>query len=91
MPASERPYEPSARPERYAIRVRGHLDDRWASAFDGLTLLREEGGVTLLAGPVADQAALHALLRRIRDLGLPLLSVTPMPSDAGAPPDTPTP
>ena len=62
-------------PERYAIRLKGHLDDRWASWFDGLTLTREDDGTTLLAGPVVDQAALYGLLRRIRDLGLPLLSV----------------
>lgn len=91
MPASERPHESNVHTERYAIRVRGHLDDRWASAFDGLALVREEGGVTVLEGPVADQAALHALLRRIRDLGLPLLSVTPLPSDGGAPARTGTP
>ena len=88
MPSSHGPHEPGTRPQHYAIRVRGHLDDRWASAFEGLALLREEGGTTLLAGPVADQAALYALLRRIRDLGLPLLSVTPITGEAGAAPGT---
>ena len=63
-------------PERYAIRLKGHLDDRWAAWFDGLTLTRDADGTTLLAGPVVDQAALHGLLRRVRDLGLPLLSVS---------------
>jgi hypothetical protein len=62
-------------PERYEIRLKGHLDDRWADWFDGLTLKREETGETLLTGPVVDQAALHGLLRKVRDLGLPLLSV----------------
>ena len=62
-------------PERYAIRLKGHLDDRWAAWFDGLTLTREDDGTTLLAGPVVDQAALFGLLRRVRDLGLPLVSV----------------
>ena len=60
---------------RYEIRLKGHLDDRWAGWFDGLTITREAGGETLLSGPVVDQAALHGLLRNVRDLGLPLLSV----------------
>jgi hypothetical protein len=62
-------------PERYEIRLKGHLDDRWADWFDGLTIRRMDNGETLLAGPVVDQAALHGLLRKVRDLGLPLLSV----------------
>ncbi len=59
----------------YEIRVMGHLDDRWAAWFGGMTLRREENGDTLLTGPVVDQAALHGLLRKVRDLGLPLISV----------------
>ena len=59
----------------YEIRVKGHLADRWASWFEGLTITLEEDGVTLLTGPVIDQAALHGLLRKTRDLGIPLLSV----------------
>ncbi len=59
----------------YEIRIEGHLNDRWAAWFEGLTLIREEDGDTLLAGPVVDQAALHGLLRRVRDLGMPLISV----------------
>ncbi|NTU82218.1 MAG: hypothetical protein HGA45_23040 [Chloroflexales bacterium] len=62
-------------PGRYTIRLKGQLDDRWADWFDGLTLTRAANGETLLTGPVADQAALHGLLRKVRDLGLPLLSV----------------
>ncbi|HMQ33607.1 MAG TPA: hypothetical protein PKD53_22940 [Chloroflexaceae bacterium] len=62
-------------PVRYEIRLKGHLDDRWAHWFEGLTIRREDRGHTLLVGPVLDQAALHGLLRRVRDLGLPLLSV----------------
>ena len=62
-------------PGLYVIRLRGHLEDRWADWFDGLILTREENGDTLLTGPVVDQAALHSLLRKVRDLGLPLLSV----------------
>jgi len=60
---------------RYEIRVRGHIDPRWAARFEGLRLTRDSDGTTLIAGPVADQAALHGLLRRVRDLGLPLVSV----------------
>jgi hypothetical protein len=63
-------------PERYEIRLEGHLDDRWVNWFEGLTLTREDNGETLLSGPVVDQAALHGLLRKVRDLGMPLLSVT---------------
>jgi hypothetical protein len=62
-------------PGWYEIRLKGHLDDRWADWFEGLTITREDNGETLLTGPVVDQAALHGLLRRVRDLGLPLLSV----------------
>jgi hypothetical protein len=62
-------------PGFYEIRLKGHLHDRWAEWFDGLTITREDNGETLLAGPVVDQAALHGLLRRVRDLGLPLVSV----------------
>ena len=57
------------------IRVKGHLDNRWGDWFDGLTITREDNGDTCLAGPVVDQAALHGLLRKVRDLGLPLVSV----------------
>ncbi len=59
----------------YEIRLKGLLDDRWANRFDSLTITLEENGYTLLTGPVVDQAALHGLLKRIRDLGMPLLSV----------------
>jgi hypothetical protein len=62
-------------PGRYEIRVKGHLDKRWSDRFDGLAIALEGNGVTLLTGPVADQAALHGVLRTIRDLGMPLLSV----------------
>ena len=59
----------------YEIRVKGHLADRWAGWFEGLTITLEEDGDTLLTGPVIDQAALHGLLKKTRDLGIPLLSV----------------
>ena len=57
------------------IRLKGHLDERWAARFDGMTITLEENGNTLLTGQVVDQAALHGLLKRVRDLGMPLLSV----------------
>jgi hypothetical protein len=63
-------------PERYEIRIKGHLDNRWADWFEGLTITALDNGETLLTGPLVDQAALHGLLRKVRDLGMPLLSVT---------------
>jgi hypothetical protein len=59
----------------YEIRLAGHLGERWAAWFDGSTISQESDGVTVLTGLVADQAALHGLLQRVRDLGLPLISV----------------
>ena len=63
-------------PGRYEIRLKGHLDDRWAAWFDGLTITREDNGNTRLTGAVVDQATLHGLLSKVRDLGLPLIAVT---------------
>ena len=60
---------------RCEIRIKGHLDDRWADWFEGLTITREDNGETRLTGPVVDQAALHGLLKKVRDLGMPLVSV----------------
>jgi hypothetical protein len=62
-------------PGRYEIRLKGHLDNRWAAWFEGLSITREDNGETFLTGRVVDQAALHGLLRKVRDLGLPLASV----------------
>jgi hypothetical protein len=62
-------------PMVYQIRLKGHLGPGWADWFGGLAVTLEEGGETLLTGPVVDQAALHGLLRNVRDLGMPLISV----------------
>ena len=62
-------------PTRGEIRIKGHLDDKWADWFEGLSITRADNGETLLRGPLVDQAALHGVLRNVRDLGLPLLSV----------------
>ena len=66
----------------YQIRITGQLDARWADWFEGLTITLD-GGDTLITGPVVDQAALHGLLKRVRDLGMPLVSVSPV--EPGAP------
>lgn len=71
---------------RYEIRLKGHLDGRWAAWFDGLSLSHESEGVTVIRGRVPDQAALHGLLQKVRDTGLPLVSVTHIDADqTGAP------
>jgi len=62
----------------YQIKIKGHLGSQWTDWFDGLTITLEEDGNTLLTGPVVDQAALHGLLKKVRDLGMPLLSVKPV-------------
>jgi len=59
----------------YQIKIKGHLSPKWADWFEGLTITLEEDGNTLLSGPVIDQAALHGILKKVRDLGMPLLSV----------------
>ena len=69
-------------PRRYEIRLKGHLDARWAAWFDGLSLTHERDGTTVIHGPVVDQAALHGLLHKLRDVGLPLVSLTEIAPDA---------
>jgi hypothetical protein len=76
-PSTEDQYEPGF----YEIRIKGHLDDQWADWFGGLTLTLKEDGNTLLTGMVADQAALHGLLRKVRDLGMALISVNRIEPD----------
>ncbi len=63
------------KPMTYQIRIKGHLGPEWAEWFDGLTITPDDNGDTLLTGSVVDQSALHGLLKRVRDLGIPLLSV----------------
>jgi hypothetical protein len=72
-------------PGLYEIRIKGHLDNWWADWFEGLTITALDNGETLLTGLVVDQAALHSLLRKVRDLAMPLLSVTRVrPGEADA-------
>jgi len=70
----------SARSVIYQIRIKGQLDSQWTDWFDGLTLTLGEDGDTLLTGPVVDQAALHGLLRKVRDTGLTLIAINQKPS-----------
>jgi hypothetical protein len=72
-------------PGRYEIRIKGHLDTRWAAWFDGLAIAYGSDGTTAIRGLVADQAALHGLLQKARDLGLPLISVTQLGPDPAPP------
>lgn len=74
---------------QYEIRLAGHLDRRWAEWFDGLTLTQEGDGTTVMRGTVVDQAALHGLLQKVRDLGLPLVSITQVAPEPPAPPSHP--
>lgn len=67
-----------AQPTAYQIRIKGHLGCQWADWFGGLTITLEDNGDTLLSGTVVDQAELHGVLRKVRDLGMPLISVSPV-------------
>ena len=77
----------SDQPMVYQIRIKGHLSHQWTDWFEGLTITLEEDGDTLLTGPVVDQAALHGLLKKVRDLGMPLVSVGPVESGQADTPD----
>jgi hypothetical protein len=67
---------PSSSPRLYEIRISGHLEARWLAWFDGMTLTADEDGTTVVHGVLADQAALHGVLQRLRDTGLSLISIT---------------
>ena len=84
---SEIPTGPHDNPGRYEIRLKGHLDSRWSAWFDGLSLTNSSDGTTIICGPVADQAALHGLLQKVRDLGLTLISITQAEPDQPPGPD----
>ena len=68
-------------PQIYQLRIKGHLESRWAAWFEGLEVSLDQNGETLLTGIVADQAVLHGLLKKVRDLGLNLVSVSPLDPD----------
>jgi hypothetical protein len=73
-------------PAQYEIRLKGHLDARWADQFEHMRFTHTSDGTTILAGPVVDQAALYGVLRKVRDLGLPLVSVIQVdPKQANGP------
>jgi hypothetical protein len=65
----------------YSIRIKGHLDGRWAGWFGGMTIAVEDNGDSIITGPIVDQAALHGMLKKVRDLGMPLLSVNRIGDD----------
>jgi hypothetical protein len=75
--------KPTSNVQYYEIRLKGHLDARWVKRFDGLVITLDDNGNTLLSGPLTDQAALHGLLKKVRDLGLPLISVNAVEQDTG--------
>lgn len=81
MPDEGHQESDASRPMVCEIRIKGHLGRQWEEWFTGLTILLEENGDTLLTGPVIDQAALHGLLKKVRDLGMPLLSVNFVATD----------
>ena len=81
MPNRSDPRPDPGQPTIYEIRIDGHLDREWSDWFEGLAVTLAEDGTTLLSGPVADQAALHGLLKKVRDLGAPLISVNPTQPD----------
>jgi hypothetical protein len=85
MPSTFNSESDPGQPLVYQIRIKGHLGRQWTDWFGGLTITLEDNGETLLTGPVVDQAALHGVLRKVRDLGMPLLSVSRVrPSQADA-------
>jgi hypothetical protein len=88
MSNKHNPTHDADQPMAYQIRIKGHLSPRWNEWFAGLTITLEEDGYTLLNGPVVDQSALHGILKKIRDLGMPLLSLNHVDSNKRARADT---
>lgn len=82
MPKTHTTAFDSSKPVIYQIRIRGHLDDQWSDWFDGLKITLEDNGDTLLTGPIVDQAALYGMLKKVRDLGMPLLEVIRYPQQS---------
>ena len=78
MSNKRNPQSDSGQPMVYQIRIKGHLGQQWTDWFEGLTITLEENGDTVITGSVVDQAALHGLLKKVRDLGMPLISVDPV-------------
>ena len=74
-------------PMIYQIRIKGHVGPQWTEWFEGMTITQEIGGDTFLTGPVIDQAALHGLLKKVRDLGMPLISINPVETGQADGPD----
>jgi hypothetical protein len=81
MPGHPNPKTPPGDPTVYQIRIEGHLSPQWTDWFEGLIITVEDNRDTLLTGPVVDQASLHGLLKKVRDLGMPLVSVIRVDSD----------
>jgi hypothetical protein len=88
MSKTPNPKIDASQPPVYEIRIKGHLGSQWTDWFEGLTITLEEGGDMLLTGPVIDQAALYGLLKKVRDLGLPLVSVSPLEHGPSTTPGT---
>src|SRR5437879_3876469 len=82
QPSDGQPAADHAPIQQYEIRVKGHLGPRWAAWFDELSLTNEDDGTTVIRGPVVDQSALHGLLQKLRDVSIPLVSLTELPPDA---------
>jgi hypothetical protein len=83
-PSNGQPAADHAPTPQYEVRVKGHLGMRWAAWFDGLSLTPVDDGITVIHGPVVDQAALHGLLQKLRDIGIPLISLALLPPAEGA-------